>query len=102
MFECRVSIHSVEAFCVASLPCGRLAGTGAPITVDTAGSTFATMVGVYESDGEMVGAQVDCVDDIDDSLEARITFETASDASYLIQTGGFAGGTGDLNVSVYE
>jgi len=28
--------------------------------------------------------------------------DAASDSSYLIQTGGFGGATGDLNVSVYE
>jgi hypothetical protein len=80
----------------------RIEGTGAPITVDTGGSTFDTMIAVYRAEGATVGTELGCVDDVDDSLAARITFETASDASYLIQTGGFGGGTGDVNVSVYE
>ena len=80
----------------------RIEGTGAAITVDTAGSTFDTMVAVYLADGDKVGAQLGCVDDVDESLQARITFETDSVSSYLIQTGGFGGETGDLNVSIYE
>jgi hypothetical protein len=80
----------------------RLEGTGSAITVDTAGSTFDTMVAVYLVEGDKVGPQVGCVDDVDESLQARITFETVADASYLIQTGGFGGETGDLNISIYE
>ena len=80
----------------------RIEGTGSAITVDTAGSTFDTMVAVYLVEGDKVGPQVGCVDDVDESLQARITFETVADASYLVQTGGFGGETGDLNVSVYE
>jgi hypothetical protein len=80
----------------------RIEGTGSAITVDTAGSTFDTMVAVYLVDGDKIGAQVGCIDDVDESLQARITFETVADASYLVQTGGFGGETGDLNVSIYE
>ena len=58
------------------------------------------MVAVYVADGDAVGASVGCVDDVDEGLEARITFETAVDASYFVQTGGFGGSTGDLSVLV--
>ena len=80
----------------------RIEGAGSPITVDTGGSSFDTMVAVYVVDGSDVGAAVGCVDDVDEGVEARITFDTASDASYFVQTGGFDGSTGDLNVLVYE
>jgi hypothetical protein len=81
----------------------RIEGTGESITVDTVGSSFDTIVAVYLVEGDnKVGTQLGCVDDVDEGVQARITFETAADASYLIQTGGFGGQTGDLNVSVYE
>jgi hypothetical protein len=31
-----------------------------------------------------------------------ITFDTAGDGSYLVQTGGFGGETGDLALVIYE
>ena len=80
----------------------RIEGTGSSITVDTAGSTFDTLVAVYLAEGDKVGEQVGCVDDVDEGLTARITFDTVADASYLVQTGGFDGSTGDLTVLVYE
>lgn len=80
----------------------RVEGIGGPITVDTAGSGFDTMIAVYVADGDPVGASIGCVDDVDEGLEARITFDTAADASYFVQTGGFGGSTGDLSVLVYE
>ena len=80
----------------------RIEATGSSITVDTGGSTFDTMVAVYLVEDGTVGAQVACVDDVDESLQALVTFETAGDASYLLQTGGFGGGTGDLALAIYE
>jgi hypothetical protein len=80
----------------------RLEGTGSSITIDTGGSTFDTMVAVYLVEDGVVGAQVGCVDDVGESLQALITFDTAGDASYLVQTGGFGGETGDLALVIYE
>ena len=54
------------------------------------------MVAVYVVEDGAVGAQIVCVDDVDESLQALVTFETAGDASYFVQTGGFGGDTGDL------
>ena len=67
----------------------RIEGTGDSMTVDTGGSDFDTMVAVYLVEDGAVGAQIVCVDDVDESLQALVTFETAGDASYLVQTGGF-------------
>jgi hypothetical protein len=81
-----------------------LTGTGGDVTVDTAGSDFDTVVGVYvQQDGEMV--QVGCVDDVlgeegGGTLQASITFGTDADATYYVQAGGFAGSTGQLELSV--
>ena len=73
----------------------RIEATGGSITVDTAGSPFDTMVAVYLVEDGRGWCAVGCVDDVDESLQALVTFETAGDASYLVQTGGF-GGDGDL------
>ena len=80
----------------------RIEATGGSITVDTGGSTFDTMVAVYLVEDGAVGAQIACVDDVDESLQALVTFETVGDASYLVQTGGFGGETGDLALAIYE
>lgn len=69
----------------------RTDGTGGPMTVDTAGSNFDTIVGVYELvEGELL--QVACVDDVFDtgfSLQASATWDSAEGAVYYIQAGGF-------------
>ena len=80
----------------------RIEATGGSITVDTGGSTFDTLVAVYLVEDGAVGAQIACVDDVDESLQALVTFETVGDASYLVQAGGFGGETGDLALAIYE
>ena len=80
----------------------RIEGTAGSLTIDTAGSSFDTMVAVYLADGTSVGEQVGCVDDVDESLQARITFDAAAGASYFVQTGGFDGSTGDLALLISE
>jgi hypothetical protein len=68
--------------------------------VDTAGSDFDTIVGVYTgSPGSLT--QVGCVDDVSDpafSLQGRITVDTVAGATYYVQAGGFGGSTGRLQV----
>ena len=76
-------------------------GTGGPVTVDTAGSDFDTVVGVYVDEGGSL-VPVGCVDDLVDSLQARITVETDADLTYFIQAGGFAGAVGSLTLSVRD
>lgn len=65
-------------------------GTGQDVTLDTAGSGFDTVMGVYEA-GTL--EQVACVDDVaegeDYSLEAAVTVPTVAGTSYLVQAGGF-------------
>lgn len=75
-------------------------GTGGPVTVDTAGSNFDTIVGVYAgSPGSLT--QVGCVDDVSDpefSFQARITVDTVAGTTYYVQAGGFGGSTGRLQL----
>ncbi|HET6745492.1 MAG TPA: hypothetical protein VFH90_06535, partial [Candidatus Limnocylindria bacterium] len=79
-------------------------GTGGDVTVDTAGSDFDTVLGIYvQQDGEMV--QVGCVDDVFDeegngTLQAHLTVATEADVTYYLQVGGFGGSTGQLELSV--
>ncbi len=71
--------------------------------MDTAGSDFDTIVGVYTFDGDTYN-QVGCVDDVDTpeggSLQAAITFGTDPGATYYVQVGGFGGATGRLQLTV--
>jgi hypothetical protein len=78
-------------------------GTGGDVTVDTAGSSFDTVLAVYTSDGEEGFSQVGCVDDVfdgeDGTLQASLTFGTDAGATYFVQVGGFGGSTGRLELA---
>ena len=74
-------------------------GTGDPVTVTTAGSSFDTVLGIYVDDGGVL-TQVGCVDDVEDSLQAEITVDTIAGQTYYIQAGGFGGQSGDLVLAV--
>ena len=80
-------------------------GTGGDVTVDTAGSNFDTVVGVYTLD-EGGYAEVGCVDDVfiepdGGSLQAAITIAADGGVTYYVQVGGFGGLTGSLELAVY-
>lgn len=64
-------------------------GTGGPVTIDSAGSNFDTVMGVYDMDLN----QIVCVDDVGDetgfSLQAAATVDTEVSMTYLVQIGGF-------------
>jgi hypothetical protein len=66
-------------------------GTGEEVTIDTAGSTFDTIVGVYDEDLNLIA----CNDDVD-TLQARLTVGTVAGETYLVPAGGFDGDTGTL------
>ena len=74
-------------------------GTGEPMVIDTAGSDFDTVVGVYvEEEGTLV--PIGCVDDTEDSLQAAITVDTTAGVTYWVQAGGLGDGSGTLVVSL--
>ena len=80
----------------------RFTGTGGAITVDTAGSTFDTVLAIYTgSPGSFT--EVACVDDVFDptfSLQAKATVDTSAGVTYWVQAGGFGGDSGRLQVQV--
>lgn len=64
-------------------------GTGGEVTVDSAGSNFDTILGIYDA----AMNQVACVDDVADetgfSLQAAATIDTIEGDTYYVQIGGF-------------
>jgi hypothetical protein len=99
-----------EVPCVVSFPEGEFdvplghtawwtfTGTGSDVTIDTAGSDFDTVVGVYVDDGGSL-TQIGCNDDVD-SLQARLTVATEAGVTYYVQVGGFGGQSGSLVLSL--
>lgn len=81
-----------------------LEGTGTEVTVDTAGSSFDTVLGIYVLTEEGF-AQVACVDDVFTDPDqgtslAWVTFGTDTGVTYYIQAGGYAYSTGRLEIAV--
>ncbi len=65
-------------------------GDGTEMKVDTKGSNFDTVLGIYTTEME----QLACVDDVGDeegnfSLQAAATIETVAGETYWVQVGGF-------------
>ena len=65
-------------------------GTGEPVTIDTAGSNFDTVVAVY--DEELV--ELACNDDVEFdpigfTFQGAVTVDTTEGATYYVQAGGF-------------
>jgi hypothetical protein len=81
-----------------------VAGTGGPITIDTAGSDFDTVLVVYTRKRNTF-TEVGCVDDIivdgiQFSLQSALTVDTRAGVTYYVQAGGFATEYGTLKLSV--
>ena len=80
-----------------------VAGTGGEITIDTAGSEFDTVLGVYTSDGSAF-TQVACVDDVvteeGGTLQAALTFASDAGVTYFVQAGGYGESSGTMYLSV--
>jgi hypothetical protein len=70
-----------------------LMGTGAPITIDPAGSNFDTVVTAYVRNGAGLD-QVACVDDGIFNAQGAMTLNTQAGITYLIQIGGVSGNFG--------
>jgi len=85
----------------------KVVGTGAEVTVDTAGSDFDSVAAAYVSDGAGGFVEVGCVDDvpldpIGRTLQSAVTFPTTAGTTYWVQIGGFPGfqSYGNLRVAV--
>jgi hypothetical protein len=85
----------------------KVAGTGADVTVDPAGSDFDTVAAAYVADGVGGFEEIACADDtpldpIGRTLQGSITFPTTLGTTYWVQIGGFPGfqSYGNLRVAV--
>ena len=79
----------------------RFTGTGAPMTVDTAGSNLNTILAVYAVDGDGALIEVACADDhFRDSFQARATVLTEAGAEYLVQVGGIGAQSGLVRIAL--
>jgi hypothetical protein len=110
-YECLTFDEGGEVF---EIPVGhtvwyRIVGTGGPITVDTAGSDYDTVIAVYTSDGAggfdpVPGACVDDVplDPVGRTLQAAVTWDSVAGTTYYVQIGGFPDSFpyGNLRVAV--
>ncbi len=92
-------------------PCGTIGKTlwvrftataAGPVTVDTEGSSFDTVLAVYRSAGAATGfaalTLVECNDDTGASRQSRVTFTAAANETIYVQAGGYNGATGDLRL----
>ncbi|HEY8636431.1 MAG TPA: hypothetical protein VIL81_04130 [Candidatus Limnocylindrales bacterium] len=71
----------------------KITGTDAPVTIDTAGSNFDTVVGVFERDGADF-TEIACDDDVTfqpvgSTFQAALTFGTVAGRTYYVEVGGF-------------
>lgn len=70
-------------------------GTGGPMTIDTAGSDFDTVVAIYTRSGSTYTPVADgCVDDsptepVGRTLQANVTIPTVAGTTYYVQIGGY-------------
>jgi hypothetical protein len=70
-------------------------GTGGPMTIDTAGSDFDTVVAIYTRSGSTYTPVADgCVDDsptepVGQTLQANVTIPTVAGTTYYVQIGGY-------------
>ena len=97
-YECLTFEDGGEIF---EIPVGstvwyRIVGTGGPVTVDTAGSDYDTVMAVYTSDGAGGFTPVPglCIDDvpvqpIGRTLQAALTWNTVAGTVYYVQIGGY-------------
>lgn len=110
--QTRMAAEEPEAACIdpryGDVPLGRtvwytVEGTGDAITIDTAGSDFDTVVGVYTMEGDEY-VQHACLDDIWDDTQfnnvVALTFDTQQGETYYVQVGGFAAQYGLLKVGL--
>lgn len=76
-------------------------GTGEPMTIETDGSDFDTVVVAYTA-SEGVLTEVACNDESDSAQphQARLTFDTFEGAVYLVQVGGYIDQSGHLRLRV--
>ena len=88
----------------------KFTGTGHPVTIDTAGSDFDTVLATYTAGpgGTFTPVPKGCGDDVPTppvgrSLQAAVTIPTVAGTTYYVQIGGFPDSAfpfGNLRVSI--
>ena len=68
-------------------------GTGSPVTIDTAGSNFDTLIAVYVPTDPGY-EEIACIDDVEfepigSTFQAALTFDTEDGVTYYVQIGGY-------------
>jgi hypothetical protein len=72
-----------------------------PVLIDTAGSSFDTVIAIYTGNSLITLKEVASVDDVDDRLAGYVTFDARAAVTYRIVIGGYDGTqTGDLQLRV--
>ena len=87
-------------------------GTGSPVTIDTAGSNFDTLIAAYVPTDTGL-EEIACIDDVEfepvgSTFQAALTFDTEDGVTYYVQIGGYdfpfddgsVGQKGRLRISV--
>jgi hypothetical protein len=70
-----------------------------PLLVDTAGSNYDTVLGIYEETENSL-SEIECVDDLE-TLQAKARFDAEAGHTYLMMVGAFGGeGADQLQLSV--
>ena len=76
------------------------ASTSNTVTIDTLGSDFDTVLGVYTGNTLATLVSIGCDDDTDTSTQSSVTFGATAGTTYHIQVSGFAGATGNITVNI--
>ena len=71
-----------------------------PVAIDTIGSTFDTILGVYTGNAVSALAYVAANDDWGGDLPSRVIFEAAADTPYRIAVDGYNGAIGNVVVHI--
>jgi hypothetical protein len=78
----------------------RILGNGGVVSVNTAGSSFDTVLAAYNAPTPTIDDPLPCNDDTSSSITSAISFQSVAGAAYLIQVGGCyqcnSATTGDL------
>lgn len=92
------------------LPCGALGATvWFQVTVPTSGtlivytdpSDYDTVLAAYSQRAGTRGATLACNDDVDDTLNSRVSFPVTAGRTYYLQGGGYFGDTGMLALQLH-
>ncbi len=99
--ECVVSFSEDGEEFEFSVPLGKtlwytFEGTGGPVTIDTAGSNYDTVLGIYDTDLNQLACNDDVGDESGFTLQAAATIDTTAGTTYLVQIGGFGLGVPDF------